>query len=145
MTALAGADDALARYLKPNLLIVDDMGLKQLPEHSGEYLFETILRRYQEHSTIVTSNRPLEEWGRLIGDVLAATSILRDHWPQLPPQGQSPPERGRRLHGKQRRCPMTHGPTNLDRPILTRPYLAGLEATRDSQTQTGGKPATGDR
>ncbi len=52
------------------------MGLKQLPEHSGEYLFETILRRYQEHSTIVTSNRPLEEWGRLIGDVLAATSIL---------------------------------------------------------------------
>ncbi len=40
---------------------------------------------------------------------------------------------------------MTHGPTNLDRPILTRPYLAGLEATRDSQTQTGGKPATGDR
>jgi DNA replication protein DnaC len=37
--ALAGADDTLARYLKPDLLIVDDMGLKQLPKHSGEYLF----------------------------------------------------------------------------------------------------------
>lgn len=74
--ALAGADDALARYLKPDLLIVDDMGLKQLPKRSGEYLFEIILRRYENRSTIMTSNRPLEEWGKLIGDVPAATAIL---------------------------------------------------------------------
>jgi len=74
--ALAGADDALARYLKPDLLIVDDMGLKQLPRRSGEYLFEIILRRYENRSTIMTSNRPLEEWGKLIGDVPAATAIL---------------------------------------------------------------------
>ena len=74
--ALAGADNALARYLKPELLIIDDMGLKQLPKHSGEYLFEIILRRYENRSTIMTSNRPLEEWGKLIGDVPAATAIL---------------------------------------------------------------------
>jgi len=74
--ALAGADDALARYLKPDLLIVDDMGLKQLSRRSGEYLFEIILRRYENRSTIMTSNRPLEEWGKLIGDVPAATAIL---------------------------------------------------------------------
>jgi len=74
--ALAGADDTLARYLKPDLLIIDDMGLKQLPKHSGEYLFEIILRRYENRSTIMTSNRPLEEWGKLIGDVPAATAIL---------------------------------------------------------------------
>jgi DNA replication protein DnaC len=73
---LGGTDDVLARYLKPELLIIDDMGLKQLPKHSGEYLFEIILRRYENRSTIMTSNRPLEEWGKLIGDVPAATAIL---------------------------------------------------------------------
>ena len=40
-------DKVLARYLKPDLLIVDDMGMKQLPKRSGEYLFEIIMRRYE--------------------------------------------------------------------------------------------------
>ena len=64
------------RYLKPDLLIIDDMGIKQLPKLSGEYLFEIIMRRYELRSTIMTSNRPLEEWGKLIGDVPTATAIL---------------------------------------------------------------------
>ena len=38
--AVGGEERILTRYLKPDLLIVDDMGLKQLPKHSGEYLFE---------------------------------------------------------------------------------------------------------
>ena len=66
----------MARYLKPELLIVDDMGMKHLPKQAGECLFEIILRRYETRSTIMTSNRPLEEWGKLIGDVPAATAIL---------------------------------------------------------------------
>jgi DNA replication protein DnaC len=66
----------LNKYLKPDLLIIDDMGMKQLPKHSGEYLFEIILRRYETRSTMMTSNRPLEDWGKLIGDVPAATAIL---------------------------------------------------------------------
>ncbi len=66
----------LSKYLKPDLLIIDDMGMKQLPKHSGEYLFEIILRRYETRSTMMTSNRPLEDWGKLIGDVPAATAIL---------------------------------------------------------------------
>jgi DNA replication protein DnaC len=74
--ALAGDDKMLARYLKPDLLIIDDMGLKQLPKRSGEYLFEIIMRRYEVRSTMMTSNRPLEDWGKLIGDVPAATAIL---------------------------------------------------------------------
>ena len=52
------------------------MGIKQLPKKSGEYLFEIILRRYETRSTIMTSNRPLEDWGKLIGDIPAATAIL---------------------------------------------------------------------
>jgi hypothetical protein len=63
-------------YLKPDLLIVDDMGMKQLPKRSGEYLFEIIMRRYETRSTMMTSNRPLEDWGKLIGDVPSATAIL---------------------------------------------------------------------
>ena len=66
----------LARYLKPDLLIVDDMGMKNLAAKSGELLFEIIMRRYETRSTMMTSNRPLEDWGKLIGDVPSATAIL---------------------------------------------------------------------
>ncbi len=74
--AFDGEDKVLARYLKPDLLIVDDMGMKRLPKRSGEYLFEIIMRRHELRSTVMTSNRPLEDWGKLIGDVPAATAIL---------------------------------------------------------------------
>ncbi|MGC9420675.1 MAG: IS21-like element helper ATPase IstB [Rhodovulum sp.] len=73
---LGGDERVMARYLKPDLLIIDDMGMKQLPKRSGEYLFEIIMRRYETRSTMMTSNRPLEDWGRLIGDVAGATAIL---------------------------------------------------------------------
>jgi DNA replication protein DnaC len=56
----------MAKYLMADLLIIDDMGIKNLPRRSGEYLFEIIMRRYETKSTIMTSNRPLEDWGKLI-------------------------------------------------------------------------------
>ncbi len=71
-----GHDRMMAKYLKPDLLILDDMGMKQLPKRSGEFLFEIIMRRHELRSTMMTSNRPLEDWGKLIGDVPAATAIL---------------------------------------------------------------------
>lgn len=45
----------------PDLPIIDDMGLKKLPKQPGVYLFEIIMRRYELRSTVMTSNRPLEE------------------------------------------------------------------------------------
>jgi len=74
--AFAGQDKVLSKYLTPDLLILDDMGMKQLPKRSGEYLFEIIMRRYETKSTMMTSNRPLEDWGKLLGDVPSATAIL---------------------------------------------------------------------
>ena len=74
--ALSAEDKVLSKYLKPELLIIDDMGMKQLPKRSGEYLFEIIMRRYETRSTMMTSNRPLEDWGKLLGDVPTATAIL---------------------------------------------------------------------
>jgi hypothetical protein len=50
--------------------------MKNLPKRSGETLFEIIMRRYEARSTLMTSNRPLEDWGKLIGDVPSATAIL---------------------------------------------------------------------
>lgn len=73
---LGKSDACLTKYLKPDLLIIDDMGLKQLPNKAGEYLFEVIMRRYEVRSTMMTSNRPIEDWGKLIGDVPTAGAIL---------------------------------------------------------------------
>src|SRR6266511_2966503 len=52
------------------------MGLKILPPKSGEVLFEIVMRRYETRSTMMTSNRPVEEWGKLLNDVPAASAIL---------------------------------------------------------------------
>jgi len=67
---------AMKAYLRCDLLVIDDMGIKNLPPKSGEHLFEIIMRRYELRSTLMTSNRPIEEWGKLLGDVPAATAIL---------------------------------------------------------------------
>ena len=72
----AGESRLLGKYLKPDLLLIDDMGLKILPPKSGEILLEIILRRYENRSTLMTSNRPIEEWGKLLSDVPAASAIL---------------------------------------------------------------------
>jgi DNA replication protein DnaC len=69
-------DKTVRKYLKPDLVIIDDMGLKALPKNSGEYLLEVIMRRYENRSTIMTSNRPLEDWGKLLSDVPTAGAIL---------------------------------------------------------------------
>jgi DNA replication protein DnaC len=74
--ALNQKDRLLRQYLKADLLIIDDMGLKELPKHAGEYLLEIIMRRYENRSTLMTSNRPLEDWGKLVGDVPTAAAIL---------------------------------------------------------------------
>jgi DNA replication protein DnaC len=73
---MAGEEKVLGQYLRPDLLLIDDMGIKPLPRRSGEFFVEVIMRRYEVKSTLMTSNRPLEEWGKLIGDVPAATAIL---------------------------------------------------------------------
>ena len=74
--AFSQQERTVRKYLKPELVIIDDMGLKQLPKNSGEHLLEVIMRRYENRSTIMTSNRPLEEWGKLLGDVPTAGAIL---------------------------------------------------------------------
>ena len=61
---------------KPDLLCLDDFGMKSFPPKGAEALLEIIVRRHRNRSTLMTSNRPIEEWGTLLGDVPAATAIL---------------------------------------------------------------------
>jgi DNA replication protein DnaC len=74
--ALQQRDRVLQQYIKPDLVIIDDMGLRALPKHAGEYLLEVIMRRYETRATIMTSNRPLEDWGKLLQDVPTAGAVL---------------------------------------------------------------------
>ena len=46
------------------LLIIDDLGMRKLPLTAAEELLEIILRRYERGSTLLTSNRPVEDWGQ---------------------------------------------------------------------------------
>lgn len=58
------------------LLIVDDLGMRKLPHTAAEDLLELIMRRYERASTILTSNRPVDDWGKLLGDTAAVTALL---------------------------------------------------------------------
>jgi DNA replication protein DnaC len=49
------------------LLIIDDLGMRKLPVTAAEDLLELIMRRYEQASTLLTSNRPVEDWGKLLG------------------------------------------------------------------------------
>ena len=58
------------------LLIIDDLGMRKLPHTAAEDLLELVMRRYERASTILTSNRPVEDWGKLLGDTAAVTAML---------------------------------------------------------------------
>jgi DNA replication protein DnaC len=58
------------------LLIIDDLGMRKLPLSAAEDLLEIIMRRHERASTILTSNRPVEDWGKLLGDTPAVTAML---------------------------------------------------------------------
>ena len=55
---------------------IDDFGMRKLPLTAAEDLLEIIMRRYERASTLLTSNRPVEDWGKLLGDVAAVTAML---------------------------------------------------------------------
>jgi DNA replication protein DnaC len=58
------------------LLVIDDLGMRRLPATAAEDLLELIMRRYERASTLITSNRPVEDWGKLLGDAAAVTAML---------------------------------------------------------------------
>ena len=53
-----------------------DLGMRKLPHTAAEDLLELVMRRYERASTILTSNRPVDDWGKLLGDNAAVTALL---------------------------------------------------------------------
>ena len=58
------------------LLVIDDFGMRILPPTAAEDLLEIIMRRYERASTLLTTNRPVDDWGKLLGDVAAVSAML---------------------------------------------------------------------
>lgn len=77
---LAGATGersaTIAMYSEVPLLIVDDLGMRKLPASAAEDLLEIVMRRYERAATILTSNRPLDDWPKLFGDTPAVAAFL---------------------------------------------------------------------
>lgn len=74
---LAGTrKDTLAQFTTVPLLIIDDLGMRKLPHTAAEDLLEVIMRRYERASTLITSNRPVDDWGKLLGDTAAVSAML---------------------------------------------------------------------
>jgi DNA replication protein DnaC len=63
-------------FVSVPLLIIDDLGMRKLPATAAEDLLEIVMRRYEHASTMLTSNRPVEDWGKLLGDSAAVTAML---------------------------------------------------------------------
>ena len=66
----------LKKYVSPNLLIIDEFGLKRLNQTNVDDLYEVISRRYEAASTVITSNKQFDEWGNILFDPVLATAIL---------------------------------------------------------------------
>jgi DNA replication protein DnaC len=103
----------LGLYVRPELLILDDFGLRSLTAQSSEDLYEIINERYEKGSIVLTSNRSPKEWSGLFNDPLLASAgldRLGDRAEILVIRGQS-----YRSHGRSHQGSPT-GETDLDRP-----------------------------
>ena len=65
-----------AQLKATELLLIDDLFLRRLPAGAGDELADVLISRYEKGSTIVTSNRPIEDWAKLLGDVVLVTPLL---------------------------------------------------------------------
>ena len=94
--AAQDGDNALRRrlrqYAQSRLLVVDEVGYLSYSNRHADLLFEIISRRYEEKSTLITTNRPFSEWGELFPNAACVVSLvdrLVHNAEIIPIQGQS--------------------------------------------------------
>ncbi|WP_461025428.1 IS21-like element helper ATPase IstB, partial [Streptomyces heilongjiangensis] len=66
----------LTSYLRPSVLVVDEVGYQPLERAEANLVFQVISKRYEKGSIILTSNKTFGEWGQVFGDEVLATAIL---------------------------------------------------------------------
>jgi len=82
LNELAGADGdnalrhRLSLYARPHLLLIDEIGYLSYSNRHADLLFEIVSRRYQEKSTLVTTNRPFSEWGEVFPNAACVVSLV---------------------------------------------------------------------
>lgn len=69
-------DRELMRLVSPELLVIDDFGLERLTPEQAHDFYEIVSERYERSSTIITSNRHVDEWTDLFDDAILANSTL---------------------------------------------------------------------
>lgn len=65
-----------AQFRAADLLLIDDLFLRRLPAQAGDELADVLMSRYERAATIITSNRPLDDWPKLLGDAVVVTPLL---------------------------------------------------------------------
>jgi hypothetical protein len=112
--------DFVQQLTRVDLLVLEDFGMKKLGASAAEDLLEIFVRRHEAGSTLITTNRPTQDWGAFLGGVPAATAILDRFsrtqplckWPARaiacgPAPLRSPRDQGRgrcRRHGRRERA-----------------------------------------
>ena len=69
-------DKRILRFTGPDVLIIDDLGLRGLAQDEPADLYEIVRNRYEHGSTIITSNRAIEEWAPMFGNPLLASAAM---------------------------------------------------------------------
>lgn len=72
----ASVNKVLKKYLKSDLLIMDDWGFRPFPDHLLDILNEIISERYENASIIITTNRRPEKWNELFSDKIIASALI---------------------------------------------------------------------
>ncbi len=65
-----------AHLKSAELLVIDDLFLRKLPSNAGDELADVLMSRYEKLSTVITSNRAIDDWPKLLGDVVVVTPLL---------------------------------------------------------------------
>ncbi len=63
-------------YAGPAALVIDELGYLPLPAEAASALFQVVNQRYLKSSIIMTTNRPVTEWGQVLGDNTVAAALL---------------------------------------------------------------------
>lgn len=103
--ALETRKEVVHKLTRVDLLVIEDLGMRRLPPTAAEDLLEIFTRRYEVGATLLSSNRPIEDWGQVLGDTAAVGAMLDrflHHAEILQLKGKS-----YRMHDRQRRKGLT--------------------------------------
>ncbi len=66
----------LTLYTSPNVLLIDEVGYLSYSNRHADLLFEIVSRRYEKHSTTVTTNKPFKEWSDVFPNAACVISLI---------------------------------------------------------------------